>query len=83
MDLTADTGGLSFSLLSLWAAVGAAAAATTTVETAVDATTTVVAIITVDAAAKKLCHSKPLVKRFPLYKGIFLFTAKRLDRIEF
>ena len=50
MDLTADTGGLSFSLLSLWAAVGAAA--TTTVETAVDATTTVVAIITVDAAAK-------------------------------
>lgn len=51
MDLTADTGGLSFSLLSLWAAVGAAAAATT-VETAVDATTTAVAIITVDAAAK-------------------------------
>jgi len=53
VDLTADTGGLSFSLLSLWAAVGAAAAAATTAETAADATTTAVAIITVDAAANK------------------------------
>ena len=50
MDLTADTGGLSFSLLSLWAAVGAAVAATTTVETAADATTTADAITTVVAA---------------------------------
>lgn len=79
MDLTADTGGLSFSLLSLWAAVGAAAAAATTAETAADATTTADAIITVDAAAKSPCHLKPLVKRFPLYKGIFLFTAKCLN----
>lgn len=53
MDLTADIGGLSFSLLSLWAAAGAAAAVATTAETVADATTTAVAIITVDAAAKK------------------------------
>lgn len=64
MDLTADTGGLSFSLLSLWAAVGAAAAAATTVETAADATTTVVAIITVDAAAKKALPLKTPCKEF-------------------
>lgn len=74
MDLTADTGGLLFSLSSLWAVAGVAADVHHPVATTVAATTTAVAITTVAVAAKSPSDN-PLVESIPLYKGIFLFTA--------